>query len=387
MSGHSIISPSTAHIWGPPNGCRAHPFIALQFLESETDDDRAGTAAHALAREMIEAHVGGGKFPLPVEMIGEMSVNGVIIDRDIYDSAQIYATDVVETWRKENTTSPVLEKSIVCPLIHSESFGTPDCYSRGSSNNTIYIWDFKNGHVSVDPFENWQCINYLSGILDLYGINGKTDQTTRIVITIVQPNAYDGKGPVKRWECKASDLRNYFNILHASAEEVFEQAGTTTRSGAHCRFCPARFGCVSAIRAGLALYESRDASGIAASPEAIGTHYAIVSEAYDRLTAVKKGLETQIESMLRSGQQVPGVRLDKTLSRSREWIIPEADLLITAQQAGINLCKETVMSPIEAERAGLGKDIVNSLSTRRETGFSVKRDDLNNVRRIFYGSN
>lgn len=388
---HSFISPSTAGIWGPAEGCRAFPFVAARFPRAEGEDDRRGTAAHHLGAEMIRAHIGVGAFPLPDKIIGQPAPNGVIYDRDIYDSAQIYASDVVLVLKENKEAIKdglFIEQRVNCPSIHPDSFGTPDVVFMTPHAREIYIWDFKNGHVSVDPFENWQCINYLSGILDAYQIDGLLDQQTYITITIVQPNAYDGGGPIKRWKCIASTLRPYFNYLKQSAEEVFEQAGEKTRSGAHCRFCPGRFGCVSAIRAGLSLYESRDVTCIAEDVTSVATHYAIITEAYDRLKAIKKGLETQVESLLRSGQQVAGVHLDKSLSRSREWVIPESDLLEVAKEQGINLKKEVIATPKEAEELGLSKSVVDALSERRETGFTVKKDNINEVRKIFYhGSN
>jgi hypothetical protein len=389
---HSLIAPSMAGIWGPPEGCRAAPFIALKYPQEPTLDDQQGTAAHELGTAMIKAHVDGGAFPLPGNVIGHPAGNGIIIDRDIYDSAQIYASDVVETIRSILSLRVfiTLEQRITCPSIHPESFGTYDCcvVAHGKDAiSAIYLWEYKNGHVDVDPFENWQCINYLSGIMDVYEVNGLADQRIQIVITVVQPNAYHNDGPVKRWTCRASDLRPFINILHASAEEVYEQQGRYVRSGKHCRFCPGRFACTAFIQSGMALYESAGAVVLADDVQTIGTHYAIVTEAEERIRAIRKGLEAQIEPLLRSGQQVPGVHLGTTLSRSRDWTIPESEILAIGDANGINLRNESCCTPPEAERAGLDKDIVGSLSKRRETGLKVEKDDLTKIRRIFYGRN
>ena len=381
---HSLLAPSSAHIWGPVDGCPAHPKIALSYPDEETEDSRKGDAAHWLGSEMIKARV-IHNCGVPLRRDNIVAPNGVVIDDDIYDSAQVYARDVVVTVDGLKTTGQLhdtlyVEHRIDIPVIHSSCFGTPDCFIV--TKNSIHIWDFKNGHIPVDPFQNWQCIAYLAGIFKGDGLD---DQRTNVFITVVQPNSYDHQGPVKKWACKMSDIRNQITIMQQSAIEVHKE-NPTTRSGSHCVYCPARFTCDTARRGGMALYEAVGCESVFQMSEdvtTLATNYAIVSRAMEQMGAIEKGLKQKIESLLKSGTPVPGFCLEPTFGR-QAWSQPYEAVASMGDSFGIDLRKPTLITPKKAIERGVDAEMVKMYSNTPSTGGKIVPDVTNKVRRIFF---
>lgn len=191
---HSIIVPSSAGIWGPPDGCRGWPLMNQLFPELEDRVESAeGTASHDVGESLI-GFAARGLTPKAEEYVGGQAKNGVVIDQDMYDGARLYADDVRAVMSRSSCFVPVVEQRVHAPRIHSEAWGTPDCWLFDERNGVLYLWDYKFGHLIVEAFENWQLLVYLCGILDQLDIDGYQDQRIRVEFRIVQPRAFHPKG-------------------------------------------------------------------------------------------------------------------------------------------------------------------------------------------------
>ena len=208
---HSILSPSSAHIWGKPDGCTGYVTMSQMFKKTESYAANEGSAAHELCQIMLKDWY----FKLPSDMF---SSNGILFDEEMYESGKIYCENVYAMLSRNQCTLDDLkiEQKIECKSINYLSFGTVDAYFYSEKNKILYLWDYKYGHITVDPFENWQLINYAAGLVQKLKLTYKSTINFRIV----QPRSYHRDGPIRHWTITVEDLIPYFNQLHDAAIEA-----------------------------------------------------------------------------------------------------------------------------------------------------------------------
>lgn len=370
MSGHSFIAPSFASVWVH---CQAAPLMAAMFPQlQESDDDRAGTAAHWVGSECLSA-----AGSAPAAFLGRVAPNGVVIDQDIIDSVQVYV-DAVEAGPR-----PMLhiEQRIHAPCVHPDSWGTPDAWEH--LGGVVKIWDFKHGHVAVEPYENWQLINYAAGVLDRYVAGGLVDQSIFFDLIVVQPRAQHRDGPVRTWRVRGSDLRGYVNRLAHAAAKVY-QGDQPTQSGAHCTYCPGRLNCEAFTKSvGAALDYVGAAMPDLATAQQIGTELVLLERAEQVIKARKAAAVERAEQLITSGEQVPGWQMATKYGRLN-WsqpvevvaaIVPNAvkTELITPTQA----IQRKMITKEQAELMGLletpnrGRELIRDDGTRARLAFGA----------------
>lgn len=388
MSVHSRIAPSSAHIWGAPNGCTGYVKMAEHYPElEESEEAREGTASHEIGEQLItaatRANVGR---PTKESLVGSFASNGVVITDEMYECAELYANDVVEVMRDRKIVGGNgfgVEHRIEAKDIHAESFGTVDAFLFDPSKMELFIWDYKFGHSEVTAFENWQAINYASGLLNELGIDGTMDSSVTVRIRIVQPRSYTAEGPIREWVINAADLRPYFNTLANGATKALSDEATTL-SGEHCKNCEARHACSAALQAGLRLYE------VASKPvpqelsrEALGTQLTILNRAKKQLEYLISGYEAQVASLLKSGETVPGWSVKEGKGRPK-WSKPLGEVIALGELMGKNLLKDPeAVTPAQAKKLGIDAGVIAAYSEIPSTGLKVVPQDENKARNVF----
>ena len=387
MPEHSLIPPSSAGIWGKPDGCTAWVLMSQQFPETETSPESAeGTATHEIGSQLIREASRGESGATAENFIGETASNGVIFTEEMFDAAKMYADDVAAVMRSTAVFGGLnlgIEQRIEAKRIHDLSFGTPDCFLYAKAVNTLYLWDFKFGYAPVDVFENWQCLNYSAGLIERLEIDGLVDQQTVIKIRIIQPRAFHRDGPIREWEVLASDLRGYFNQLHAGAHEALGP-NPICRTGTQCKNCSARQNCMLAIRAGVQLFEIASAPmPVELSPAALGTQFAIVKRAREQIKCLEAGFETQIKSLIKSGKPVPGWCAEMGVGRER-WARPVAEVITLGSMLGVELRKpDEAITPNQARKLGIDEAVITAYSEKPRAGLKVVPDNGNSAKQVF----
>lgn len=362
---HSILPPSSAHIWGAPGGCRG--WVQMQRREDlppDTDNEASveGTLAHAEAERILTSGCG----------------EPLTDDLDTLQAVKIYVDHVAYTLPGEEVHCLDVEEKVSIDRIHEECYGTPDSNAYIESRKTLYVWDYKHGRKSVDAFENWQAIAYAAGLIDELGLD---DQKLTICIVIVQPNAYDHEGPIKTWTISAVELRSYINALALGAREAMAE-NPQTRSGPHCRYCRARTVCSSAIQAGTGLYESvNDISPLSPSLSTLALLYSLTKRAKEHIDAMLEGYTAQIEHRLVTGEQVPGYSLVPKLS-NRKWSKPNEYISSFLSLLGVEAMETKLKSPAKVEKL-IDPKVIQGLTERTPSGHKITKDNLNKVRKIF----
>jgi len=347
--------------------------MCAEIPDVETDDSRKGTAVHWIGAERLVGNDDAGiKAP-----------NGVIIDDDMIDAADIYVNEVLST-----TDAPIVEQPVKMPEIHEQCWGTPDAWSFDIHKLTLNVWDFKYGHSSVDAVGNRQLICYALGALREV-TNGKPldDNNIHVNMNIVQPRCYDGSGPVKRWSIPAVDLRPYVNQLHMSAVEALGNQ-PFLHVGSHCQHCKARHQCPALQQASA---EFADYAQVAVpqvmSLDALGYEIAVLNQAYDLIKFRKNALETEALTRSLNGEQVPGVTAEQGVSNNK-WLYGNDEVKSLGDLMGVNLMRDPVpCTPTQAialfKKAGIDAEVINSYYGRQPTAMKLVADDNTKAKLIF----
>jgi hypothetical protein len=133
----------------------------------------------------------------------------------------------------------------------------------------------------------------------------------------------------------------------------------------------------------LVLYE---AAGVAIpvqlSAASIGALYAIIRRARGQLEYIESGIEEQIKSRIRAGENIPGCLVEE--GRGREaWAKPEEEIIALGDMMGIDVRRAGVVTPAQAKKKGLDPEIVAAYSARPSTGFKVVVDNNLKARSAF----
>lgn len=361
---HAALPPSSAHRWVFCNGWRA---LAARYPESEdTDAAKEGTAAHWCFEMLFAGH--------EIE-VGAEAPNGVLVTDEMIDGAHLYA-DTVRAAVGEAVLF-VEQRVTMERTIHPDNFGTPDTYAF---TDALYLFDYKFGHAYVDPFENWQLINYAAGIYEKHGANWPAE--TRVVMIIVQPRHFCREGPVRQWVTTLGELLPYWKQLNVAAM-LASGDETECMVGTYCDHCTGRHACEALQRYTLNRVEDCYSSlplelpVLAASRELLA-----LQMASKMLDARITGLEEMLLTDLKKGGTNPYYMIERAQGRQR-WTKPVATIIALGKLLGIDVSKPGVITPKQAIDKGLPKEVVNINSDVPIGEWKLKPVDLKSSRKAF----
>src|ERR1700761_7530512 len=194
---HARVAPSALAITVP---CPASLTMQEQ-IPAPPDSDAAleGDVGHKVALTYGTFGPAMGRKLCPVGTVIKHAGRDWTVDDDMVDGALLYAENVHPAGR--------FEESVVISDL-PECFGTPDFFkydTKGGGADGTYpvfdIVDYKYGHRAVDPFENFQLMSYLLGVVEqLNKSPQRISEGTEVRFKIVQPRAYHREGPVREWK-------------------------------------------------------------------------------------------------------------------------------------------------------------------------------------------
>lgn len=382
MDIHSILPPSSAHIWGADKGCTGWVVMAQKYPEPEdgNEDTANGTASHKCGEQLIRAGIGWEtKSALS---LGSAAPNGVVVTNEMIECAEIYATDVLETYRNMKDRQRVkigVEDTIAINRVNNVCFGTADSWMYDVVANILYIWDYKYGHRFVEVFENLQGVCYAAGLIDKL----KLPDDCTVVFRIVQPRSYSSQGPIREWRVKMKQLFGLFGQLAMKAVQSLDPTAAKLQTGPHCRDCYPRFACPAALEAGVGLYEvAMKPTTHQLSNGALGLQLSIIKRAIKQLESMEKAFEGQIEAKVKSGKAVPGWGVEQTVGRE-EWIKPVSEVIAMGRMMNINIEKPGAITPNQARKLGIPDVILMEYSGRTKKGLKVVEDNGLKARKAF----
>lgn len=377
---HSILPPSSAHIWGAPNGCTGWVKMMESVPEQEsTEAALDGEASHEIGEQIIKRETGSGNWPVLKE--GETASNGVVVTDEMIEGAELYAGNFLGVFWEHADILDIkagTETRVEINRVHQKCFGTVDAWLYDPAMNILYIWDYKFGHLFVEVFENLQAICYAGGLAREHSI----PEDCKVVFRIVQPRTFTSEGPVREWKTTMAGLLPYFTTLSTQAAKALSDRAELN-TGPHCRYCDARFNCQPATQAGVGLFElAAKPLPMDASPELIGLQLSIVQRAAEQLKALGTGYEEQLKSLIKSGKAVPGWGVQPAEGREG-WTCPVEQVISLGELLGLNLGKPGVVTPNQARKLGMDEATIGALSARKQNGLKLIKETGVKLKKLF----
>jgi hypothetical protein len=384
--------PLTAHNANTWVNCTGSVALSLQFPAIETGDGVSdavleGRAFHTVAEKILNSFkTPNSALVSKDEIVGTLSADNIVITDEIYDGALEYANDVLKVCNANGTMQEMqIEQRVELSCVYDGIYGYADCWLFDVKSHTLYVWDAKFGHKGVDAFENWQLIAYAFGIMEYLGIDGHADQDLNLSLRVAQPRSFRIGGCIDEWNCKASELRAYVNILKAAALEAFS-GESKCKVGDQCGYCPARYACSTFQQF---VYQGADyvdnVEGVSLSGHHLALELKILKKTEKALKARLSGLEAQALSEIKSGQILPGFMSLQGYGRKR-WMkdTPIDEVIQMCDLMGVDARKPIDLdTPTQIIKKGVDEDVINLYSETPMTGIKLVEDNGTRARNVF----
>jgi len=372
-------APRWAYCPGAPKMCKDEP-------DTSSEEAEEGNATHWVAQQMLETFkLGADGHAIGQVLIGRQAPNGMIITDEMFDGALTYYNIITKTIGDGDRQYLYIECRVKAgQTLDPEMWGTLDCMWFEAKGNNLYIWDFKFGHLRIAAYDNMQLVGYAIAAGETFKY---TKINPRLSLNIVQPRCYDGQGPLLNWSTTYDDLRAHVNIMKQSITDHRMNKGLV-KSGAWCRECPARRKCPAILQAAAVSIDfSTTAIPVGMSNEALAYELEVIERAEARIKQRKAAIEAEAESRVRSGQLVPGRRMEDTIGH-RKWSRSNAEIYMLGETFGCNFHRsDEPITPAAADKLLKAKKVdatvINAYHSTSKTGVKLVADNGTRAAQIF----
>jgi hypothetical protein len=386
---HAVLAPSSMH---RTVGCPGWIKQSAGVVEEETDASREGTAVHWVGETMLAEMVTCRKPYTASSFVGMTAPNGILIEEEMAEAADLYYRSVMAVAGYGHLNELRVEQKVSCASIHPQCWGTPDAALWINEELTLHVWDLKYGHRRVRAFENWQLMTYAIGLLDeITGGQALATSPIKVIIHVVQPRCYDGIGPEDIWTVLAQDLRSYANIMGMACDEALGP-NPDCHTGEHCRDCPGRAQCPTLLEAAA---RDADLTGHARpskiSPGAMAYERRMLIKAQEMIKFRLSAIETELQSNLRGGMIIPGLRMEQSYGRNN-WTKSAKEIASIGDLLGVDLRKpDAMLTPDQAEAAlkkmGVDASVIKGYYERKPGALKLVEDDGSEAKLAFQQEN
>lgn len=299
--------------------------------------------------------------------VGNKAPNGWVITEDMAEHVKTYLS------------------ALDCGEVQVETtFGTEQWEVRGRADHISYrdrilvIDDLKYGWRIVEPDYNFTLIAHAIG----WCIKNNTIPNV-IVFRIIQPRAYHEKGPVRDWSCDYPTLMNFYSEINKRLSTPSSELSTGFE---HCAKCHALATCPPARKAAMnAIDVMQDSAFSDDIPNDLLAHeYEVLQRAQSMMELVCNARAELITHRIQSGKVVKGYTI-KERRGQRAWMTGMSGKALSAA-AGVDLTKDSAVTPAEAERRGVSKEVVNSLTSRALIGVKLEKINVDVIGNKAFGN-
>lgn len=308
------------------------------------------------------------------------AVNGVLFDKDII----FYATDAAKEIMSRAKTGLLCETYVPWKTPSGiEIRGSYDISYEMDQGTTLVIDDLKYGWGIVEVFENWQLIGYAIG-----EIIRRQRAYAKIVLRIIQPRPHHEDGSIREWVLSYEELLGYKDQIEE--QMAFIALGNKQLvTGSHCKYCAAAAQDCPALNR--AMYASVDYvlsnfTQDALTLTEISEQLKLLERVGDIFKIKKDSLDALAINKLNNNNVIPGYSIEKKLGH-RVWnksVSPKVIAVLT----GKDITEPTMLSPAQAEKIGVPKELVKAFTSQHFAGMRlVKKDSTIEANKIFGNPN
>lgn len=316
LPAHSPLGASSAARWME---CPGSVTLSYGIDSEESEYAAEGTAAHALADECLtideDAWQRIGHLIGPGDDDGPDLARCWEVTKDMADAVQVYLDFVRTKFPDRNQGNSWVERKFHCPTVHPMFYGQSDfTYLDG---DVLHVIDYKHGAgIVVEAKNNPQLMYYAIGMLEDLDL---WRTVSLVIITIAQPRGFHYDGPIRSWAVTTKDLEAWLDDVLLPAMDL-ALASRDTKSGEHCRFCPARSRACPQL-----IDDMNELEELMVTAEAKGGAKALTNAQvgrfltlFDIAKIVQKAAQQTAFVRLEKGGKVPGRKLANSRT-NREW--------------------------------------------------------------------
>lgn len=341
-------------------------YMHLDLEEGEGGDPaKEGTAAGEYLEGLLTS-----------KPLGLVASNGVYFNEDIKFYMKGVAQNIID-----RAAEPVLCETRIDWLTRSGIWirGQYDA-AFVDDKGRLCIEDLKYGWGIVEVKENWQLLAYAIGEVMRRG-----QGFTEIALRVHQPRPHHEDGDSREWVLTYSELLEYKEKIEIRMQELADGLKTLTTSK-NCKYCPgSQEACPAFSRL---FYRALEVTTEFFQDSLTDEEVAVQLDQIKRAEEVLKiKLDSLVElgtSRIKKGRLIPGyVQVDKFSNRNwKNGVTPEAIKLMT----GLDVMEKQVMSPAKAEKIGLSKDFVKTLTEVKMTGVKLEKRNGSDVGNKIFGN-
>lgn len=342
--------------------------IAFDLPKEESGEPaREGTAAGEWMQFTIE-----GKTP------GTHASNGYAFDADMDFYTRPLALEILAVSRGTVKCEQPIDWQTRSGVIIQ---GKPDAdyILTTGAEEILCIDDLKYGWSLVEVKPNWQLLGYAIGSMIKHNRGFH-----KIRLRIFQPRPHHEDGPLREWILTYDELLHYKEMIEAKATAIANGDKTLTTSE-KCRYCPAAAEACPALNKaahrGLEVTHSFVQDNI--TDAELAFQLGVFNRAAELIKIKKDSIEQLAISRLASGHLINGWTTTKSYG-DRTWkkgVSPD----VIQMMSGCEITKREMLSPAQAEIAGVPKELVNSLVDRFYKGEKLKQKDSGAIAEKVFG--
>lgn len=320
--------------------------------QEDSDVAKEGTAFHELVESI---HKG--------LLVSETAKNGVIFDGDMYH----YANKVLPLIPLDAQCETEIEFPVVEGI---KVKGHLDYCWEEDGGDTLVVMDIKYGHRIVEIKDNWQLISY--GIGELVK---RQRQYNKIILRVIQPRPHHWNGFVRDEVLTTEKMFEYYQFMQETLQ-VYKEGIIRFNTSDKCRYCPALQQECPAINK--AFFNAVDVSlNDKVQDNLTDDEISNMLKLYDRVKDIFKvkidAIQDLAKKRLKEGASIKGYSLQPTFS-NRKWV-GSLDAEAFKIMSTFDLREKTLMSPAQAEKKGVPKELVASFTETVQTGFKLAEVD------------
>lgn len=252
--------------------------------------------------------------------------------------------------------------------------------AQDGSAAVLVIDDLKYGHRLVSPEWNWTLLAHAIGCcIREYLV------PERITLRIHQPRAYHPDGPLRSWSISYVDLMDCYSRIAQRLSNPTDELVTGLDWCAKCHALPtcpaARSASMNAIDAACIGFDD------ALPNDTLAYEMDLLRRSYTTIKARADALEELITHKVRSGERVShngrSAQLKPRLGQ-RTWAKGLNGKALSAA-TGLDLVKDSAVTPAEAERRGAPSELVKLLTERPNIGTKLEWIDVDATARRAFG--